>query len=258
MLSIADPLNEIGWIDETRPEIERWTGYDMVGWPAAVWLLHAMYENPDVSAEVSHDERHRWRVEQGAEPPVVVGGVNLDDMTTVSGGSSGFAARPGAPWQRLPWSDYAHRLGIELGEGLDVPPCFRWFPHASWPVSIDPPPEGSLDEETLDGLIATLADHSERGAETLCIASYAVGASSDWKRELPEVFRGPLRAIPDFVQGNQPRQFTPTNIWPIDRSWFVYSDYDLWTTKVSGSAELIADLWRHPDLELLTWPPSTS
>lgn len=34
----------------------------------------------------------------------------------------------------------------------------------------------------------------------------------------------------------------PNNIWPHDRSWFVYTDYDLPGTKVSGPDQLIASV----------------
>ena len=43
---------------------------------------------------------------------------------------------------------------------------------------------------------------------------------------------------------------TPSNIWPTDRSWLVYTDYDLCGTKVSGSAYLIERL--AGDLQLET------
>ena len=43
----------------------------------------------------------------------------------------------------------------------------------------------------------------------------------------------------------------PNNIWPADRSWMVFTDYDLWATKVSGSHALIADLLNEPELEAI-------
>ena len=42
---------------------------------------------------------------------------------------------------------------------------------------------------------------------------------------------------------------SPTNIWPTDRSWVVYTDYDLWGTRVSGSVSLIDALRNDPELE---------
>jgi len=41
----------------------------------------------------------------------------------------------------------------------------------------------------------------------------------------------------------------------MDRSWFLYTDWDLWGTKVSGSQSLIDELISDPDLETLEWSP---
>ena len=47
---------------------------------------------------------------------------------------------------------------------------------------------------------------------------------------------------------------TPSNIWPADRSWLVYTDFDLWGTKVSGSAHLVERLVADPELETMRLP----
>ena len=43
--------------------------------------------------------------------------------------------------------------------------------------------------------------------------------------------------------------FTPSNIWPADRSWFVYTDYDLWATRISGSQALIDALIEDSEID---------
>jgi hypothetical protein len=50
-----------------------------------------------------------------------------------------------------------------------------------------------------------------------------------------------------------PRWFSqpPNLIWPADRSWFVQSEYDLDSTLVGGSRELVESLMASPELE--TW-----
>jgi len=47
---------------------------------------------------------------------------------------------------------------------------------------------------------------------------------------------------------------TPGNIWPEDRSWLVYTDYDLLGTKVSSSTHLVERLESDPELETLRLP----
>jgi hypothetical protein len=34
-------------------------------------------------------------------------------------------------------------------------------------------------------------------------------------------------------------QFTATNVWPADRSWLLYTNYDLSATRVSGSTSSV-------------------
>nr|CTQ90460.1 hypothetical protein [Kibdelosporangium sp. MJ126-NF4] len=46
---------------------------------------------------------------------------------------------------------------------------------------------------------------------------------------------------------------TPSNLWPADRSWFVYTDWDLWATRISGPPELIAAVTAHSELETTRW-----
>jgi hypothetical protein len=48
---------------------------------------------------------------------------------------------------------------------------------------------------------------------------------------------------------------SPINLWPLDRSWFVLTDWDLWGTKLSGSQALIRDIEADPELETATPPP---
>ena len=68
------------------------------------------------------------------------------------------------------------------------------------------------------------------------------------------MFAGMLPEASDLVVGGG-LDCTPGNLWPDDRSWFVYTDADLMATKVSGSAALIAVLEGDPHLETLRWEP---
>jgi hypothetical protein len=57
----------------------------------------------------------------------------------------------------------------------------------------------------------------------------------------PIVVTRRLSELPDFYDW-EAAVGSPSNIWPEDRSWFVYTDSDLHGTRVSGPAELIASL----------------
>ncbi len=226
------------------------TGLDAHGWERSTWILHAMYEIEVDGPVPTFDELRRSRVEAGLEEPAIVGDVNLDDVTIATGGPLGLVDRPeGSGWHRLMWGELALRLGSSL-VGQKYPPCFRWFPYSSWPASIQPPPEGSLDGESLVHLGEVLEGYS--GSEG-CVALYSFLAAG-MAEDVDRCFEGPVTALRDLVEPGTGRVGTPSNIWPVDQSWFVYTDWDLWGTKVSGPAALIDALEAHERLETLSWP----
>ncbi|MFF2628531.1 hypothetical protein ACFVUN_22500 [Kitasatospora griseola] len=48
--------------------------------------------------------------------------------------------------------------------------------------------------------------------------------------------------------------FTPANLWPQDRSWPTWTDYDRWATKVVGLTTLIDAVLADPETEALRLP----
>lgn len=69
----------------------------------------------------------------------------------------------------------------------------------------------------------------------------------------PTVYAGDCRDVGELVAE---LTLTPSNSWPADRSWLVYTDRDLQGTKVSGSCELIAALEADERLETIRWEQS--
>lgn len=252
----VDPVWSLG-----RHPVDFWTGHDIGGWEASVWILHAMYEHPQFPSSLTHDDVER--IERAAEPR------DPSDLTEVErivhemgeeswlvGSPVGGSSSPGADWSRLHWRELAARLGIDLF-GEPYVPCLRTFPYDSWPASIQPPAEGSLDLEQLERLIAHAADLSPHGVETECIWWHsALGTSGNEAL----VYRGALRDAAASYMADGWRG-AGNNFWPLDRAWWAYSDYDLWGTKVSGSREFVDALLADPgletvELELGDWPPS--
>lgn len=250
MQRVSDPADQLSWLVSSAGE-EEVTGYDLREWPASTWILHAMYENPALQGLGTHDDLHRRRLDAGDIAPLIIGDVNLEEGTTVTGTALGFVVRPGQDWRRVSWMDYLDR---SEGRGPDCgyPPGSGWFPGGSWPVSIVPPPEGSLDEESLAALINVLATGSSNGLETECYAYYAPLPAGDF--DTPHLWQGPLRSIPELIDdlgGAYPS--SATNFWPADRSWFIWSDWDLLGTKVSGSPELVTAVKANSTLETADW-----
>jgi hypothetical protein len=67
----------------------------------------------------------------------------------------------------------------------------------------------------------------------------------------PAVYVGDLFDLLPFVRSVPDMNFTPSNIWPADRSWFIYTDYDLWATRISGSYVLIDALTEDNEIDVV-------
>jgi hypothetical protein len=249
MQPVTDADPELAWLDGRTDD--GMTGFDADGWEASTWVLHSMYENPNLPSAVSHHDRRQQAITQGIIEPLIVGGLNLDELAIDTGTVTGFTRRPGPDWTRLRWRTFADRSGLALGANELYPPSHRWFPIKSWPISIDPPPEGSLDAVSLEALIVTLAEHSPNGRDTRCMAFYGSLAANDFDGRT--VLEGSLGSVPDLVQEGSHFRSTPSNLWPVDRSWFVWTDWDLWGTKVSGSQELIDAIDADGEIETFDW-----
>ncbi len=230
------------------------TGFDAIGWESDTWVLHHMYEVPDADPELTHDEVHHEGLESGGVAPSIIGSVNLDEVSVVVGGSLGMSA-PEPGWRRLRWSELAERLSVSL-DGHETPPNYRWFPYRSWPSSLQPPNEGSLNSQGLETLVDLLAAFSSGGRSTRCVAYYSPLANGARFEEdfVREVALGEIGSVVDRERG---RVGTPSNWWPLDRSWMVFTDWDLWGTKVSGPLELVDELRSSRSIECIDWHPSS-
>lgn len=221
--------SEIAWLVEATEPGNASTGFPMEGWAESVWLLHAMWET---GPRVAPAETRGDAPMADATEPMVVGGVG--------GPPLGGSARPGADWRRLTWDELGRRHGIDP---LGRLPGWQTFPREAWTESIRPPAEGALDLEQYERLCVHL---DAAGPGAACTAYFTFLHSGDWEEPAGPTYSGLVSELPELydVEGA-----APANIWPQDRSWFVYTDTDLWGTKVSGPPELIAALEADPELE---------
>lgn len=249
MRRLAASAADVAWL-AARADRDLRSGLDAVAWPRSVWIVHAMYELPAAGGVPSFHELRQRRLEQGLEMAVTVGSINLDQEAVATGVPLGYAGRPGPEWRRLRWDQLAGRLGTSLVDN-QYPPCHRWFPYRSWPANLQPPCEGSLDEETLARLMGLLAAYSPEGTQTRCLAYYSPLACGGW--DAVTLFDGLLTDIPTVIDPAQGRPGSPSNIWPQDRSWLVYTDWDLWATRLSGSSALVDAAIADTELETIQW-----
>lgn len=249
--------DDLGWlISRGGDDLPYFTGSDVSGWEDSTWILNAFYELPFKGPLPTHDELHKSRIASGDEEPLIISGVNLDDMTTDTGGGLGYERRPPTDWQRRTWSEMLVRFP-QPRPADGPPPCYRWFPAKDFPANIELPTEGSMSEEDFTELINVLSHHSPTPACSMYFAN--VFSIFPDPREAP-VYDASLMDLPSLLReaSEDDQVFTPANIWPSDRSWLVYTDYDLWATKVSGSTELINELRTNSLLETLDWAPAGS
>lgn len=226
--------------------------------PDAVWVLNAMYEREQGPGEVSHHEHRQARLADGSAQPHGFGGIDLE-VGVITGGGLGRAGHPGPGWRRLRWAELARRTGDRIvPDGLL--PCFRCFPavkkDGSWPLGIIPPTEGSADRETWNRLVGILLEHSGAGQDTPCLAYYnplMLGAMDFENLHIRAGRLGDAAALYDIPEID----FSPSNLWPEDRSWLLGTDYDLWGTKVAGPLALIEAIMNDAEIEAVRLPWAT-
>lgn len=242
----------LSWLRERTDQVNL-TGLDVSGWSAETWVLHAMYERSDLRADLTRDDVFRLRLSRRDHPEVAVDDRDVDALFDLWQQEYDWRARPGPEWSRVPWAELASRLGLALGRPA-LPPGAEWFASSRFPARLQGPVEGSLDVASLDGLVRCLAEHESLGLDAACVALYSPLGSNEFDEIV--LFEGPVGSLPSLVDPSQGRHSMPNNFWAKDHSWFVYTDVDLWATKVSGPESLIARLRVDPTLETLSWSPA--
>lgn len=252
-LDKSQVADAIGWLMEQMVSDDYFTGFEVTGWEDEAWILHSVYQSSMPYGEMTHDEIDRIEQSAGTIEPAMVGDVNVSGIGIATGVPLGYVPVPGDECTRVRWYEL---LGVpidEVGREEVYPPSSYWFPYRSWPARIMPPPEGSMDELTYQRLLHDLADHSADGTDTECIAYYNLFGNKEVGNTDDRFLGCSLEEIGGLVTGDEPFHFTPASFWPEDRSWFVWTDWDLSGTKVSGSAELIAGLRADEQLEVISW-----
>ncbi|MBE1875393.1 hypothetical protein [Myceligenerans pegani] len=247
---VADTPSALAWLDGQECPLTGYWAPD--GFEDATWVLHAMYENDELRGLGTHDDVEKDAIARGLMEPDVVAGIDLSAATVDSGTPLGWVERPSVEWTRLYWRDhFGPSMDIRLAAG-GFPPNDRALRDGSWSASIFAPPEGSLDEASLAGLLSTLAAHTDDGGSGQAFAFYGQVPANNY--DSPTLFAGRLDTVKDLAIR---LDATPSNLWPADRSWFVMTDWDITSTCIWGSKALIDQIREHPELETAEWTRPT-
>ncbi len=239
---------DTGWITDPLREESLHTGLPAPWMPSCVRILHAAWESPGPSLGVSHHQVRAEALATGEIEPVHIGDVDME--VGILTGVSGRMETPPQGWRRLRWSEIAARIGVELDpteaslEGQLLP----FLTDRSWPSSVVPPPEGTLDELSLR-VLADILQVLHRGL------TIAYSTRDDWFGD-GGFSRGTVREVWEL---SMERGYSPNNWWPDDRSWLVCTDYDSQATDFFGDAQVVEAVATVPELETLPgtgirWP----
>ncbi|MCD0447499.1 hypothetical protein LO763_28175 [Glycomyces sp. A-F 0318] len=224
---------ELGWLIDACGGEEP-SGFGPPPYPAGLWILHAMYEvGPDENETLY---RRPDDDEEGDDEP-------------------GWPADPGRGWRRLLWRELAERTGDPVIAQHVEPqyrvPSFRAFHSVRqgdglW-ETVRWPDWGSLDRESFIRLAAILRQFS--GPDTVAFAHLHF---------LEEPLAG-LRVLQGRLESLEALELvspyhSPANLWPADRSWLLYTDWDLAGTKVYGPPELLKMIEEDAFLETVRLP----
>ncbi|MDG4857867.1 hypothetical protein P8605_06810 [Streptomyces sp. T-3] len=157
--------------------------------------------------------------------------------------------------QVVGWNDVLAGAGKRL-EDWQYTPSFRVFETLALPQGLERPLLGEIDRACLARLVEVLAQHSPDGPTTEC---YWVQAAIENISAPVPARHGRLaealahRDACELPNNTVSTQF-PAHWWPLDRSWFVLTNWDLSATEVFGSRALIADLLADDRLDVVRHP----
>lgn len=157
------------------------------------------------------------------------------------------ADREEGPRRRRRWRDITDADLAAVSRASGWPPNST-YSNLRWPdIEVE---EGVFGGESLAALLDIVGEFS--GPDVACLAYYGMVPANEYERLT--VLEGALSAIGGLTRNEALfRGLSPSNWWPADRSWFVWTDYDLTTTRVSGPRALIEMVRSHPQLETLDW-----
>ncbi|WP_287901568.1 hypothetical protein [Arthrobacter sp.] len=235
---VENPEVVMKWLLDS-PLSDPSTGLETSDWQATTWILHAMY-SVDLSYVPSPELLDRSRfyplIDDGPLKPG-------NDLRAYAPDSN----LTGYQGHRVLWSEYFGRTEHELARKYR--PGLGWFNARPVAPAMIFPPEGSMDPVSFTALLKIL----DQQPTTECFVYYASLPADDFSKH--HLWTGQVKEVWSLVSG-EAYDFTPTNMWASDHSWFTLTNYDLQGTQVCGTENLIEQVRHCQDLETIDIPKS--
>jgi hypothetical protein len=234
------------------PESAEWKAY-VVGqciprvYAAYCKLFHPIHEDTSIRNHdlTWDDDKRANRSPIQSEPGKRAWADLVSNAVLISRNSGIEETREG----RVLWRSLAQRYGLVFHPEFNPSSFRKVFKTGSWPRYLFGPAEGTLDRKSCDALICLLKPFSRSQATYFRFSDYLMN-------DLPHLYRGHLDDLPAFL--TKPHfGGTPECWWPEDRSWCVFTDWDLTFTLIGGSQRLVASCLAHPTLECIEVSPDT-
>lgn len=103
------------------------------------------------------------------------------------------------------------------------------------------PDEGTIANEIINDLTEILKNHTDKSSCYFFYTSYAIDTMHD------TIFNGTLQEFPNTYEIGQ--SGTPTYVWPEDKKWCIYTNYDTDFSIIGGTKELINNILNNKKLE---------
>jgi|HubBroStandDraft_6_1064221.scaffolds.fasta_scaffold06787_2 hypothetical protein len=229
-----------------------WTGNVVAqciprGFSAYCKLFHPIHEDASIrSHNLTWDEEKRDNpAPVETEPGKKALAAILSDSLLV-GRWSGVEEAENA---RVSWRTLSERYGLLFHPEFNPESFRKAFETGSWPRYLLGPAEGTLDRKTCETLISVLKPFNKEQTVYFRFSDYLMN-------DQPHLYSGDLNELTSFL--TKPNfGGTPECWWPQDRSWCVYTDWDLTFTLIAGSRELVDGCLAHTMLECIEVTPET-
>ena len=258
MIVFAD-TTAFDWIDKGR-DVPRAQGADDPDWTGNVVgqciprvfqayckLFHPIHEDPSIR---SHDVT--WDEEKRANPAPIENEPGKKALAAILSDSVLVARCSGVEETqdaRVMWQSLAKRQGLVFHPEFNPESFRKAFETGSWPRYLLGPAEGTLDRKTCEALISILKPFSHAQTIYFRFSDYLIN-------DLPHLYSGDLGDLTAFL--TKPNfGGTPECWWPEDRSWCIYTDWDLTFTLIGGSKALVETCIAHSVLECIVVKPET-